>query len=144
MYRSSLSKKWYVVDRKKELIKVRGFQVSPAEIEGVLLAHPGVGDAAVIGIKDDHDSTVESPRAYVVKREGYAALSKEELTSFCAQRLAKYKALTGGISFVDAIPRSTAGKALKRILRGTAQRRDGSQEQSGDLMYRFWEDSVEN
>lgn len=125
MYCTATSKKWYVTDRKKELIKVRGFQVSPAEIEGLLLSHPGVQDAAVIAIKDKNDATAELPRAYVAIKGG-ARLTEKELFSFCAERLSKYKALTGGIRFIDAIPRNAAGKALKNILRELASRQDST------------------
>lgn len=113
---SKLEKKWYIVDRKKELIKVRGFQVAPPEIEAVLLSHPGVIDAAVIGVSKKGEKDVEHPRAFVVRRSGTNATEKE-LLAYCGERLAKYKALTGGVVFLDAIPKNASGKILKRILR---------------------------
>jgi acyl-CoA synthetase (AMP-forming)/AMP-acid ligase II len=117
--------KWYVVDRKKELIKVRGFQVAPPELEGVLLLHPLIVDAAVIGVKGlaglEHD--VECPRAYVVRRPGPEGerLRENEVKEWCGTRLARYKALTGGAVFVDAIPKNASGKILKRVLRERAK-----------------------
>ena len=128
MYCDSKTGKWYIIDRKKELIKVRGFQVAPAEIEGVLLSHPHIVDAAIIGIKSQDDPDVELPKAYVVRKPGpdAASLTEETLKSFCKERLAKYKELSGGVSFVDGIPRNATGKALKRILRDTAKTEVGS------------------
>ncbi|KAI7977506.1 hypothetical protein EIK77_000456 [Talaromyces pinophilus] len=111
--------KFYVVDRKKELIKVRGFQVAPPELEAVLLAHPAVVDAAVIGVRypgieDEH------PMAYVVARDKANPPDPEELKAFLAERLIKYKWLTGGVRIVDAIPKTPSGKILKKNLREEA------------------------
>ncbi|KAF9885686.1 hypothetical protein FE257_012668 [Aspergillus nanangensis] len=115
------SKKWYIVDRKKELIKVRGFQVAPLEIEGVLIAHPGIMDVAVIGVQLSPDES-ELPRAYVVRRPGVGdSLSEKEVKRYSSQRLAKYKNLDGGVVFVDAIPKNATGKAMKRELREMAK-----------------------
>ncbi|CEL10842.1 hypothetical protein ASPCAL13951 [Aspergillus calidoustus] len=120
------TKKWYIVDRKKELIKVRGFQVAPPELEGVLLSHPGIADAAVIGVRDVSvgGGDGELPRAYVVRKPGQAGqgLDEEEVKGYLAGRLAKYKALTGGVRFVQAIPKNASGKILKRVLREEAER----------------------
>lgn len=123
MYCAAQTRKWYIVDRKKELIKVRGFQVAPAEVEGVLLSHPKILDAAVIGINHPHDHDVELPRAYVVRKPGVLETDLDEgsVKAFCKDRLSKYKELTGGVRFVDAIPRNAAGKPLKRILREMAK-----------------------
>ena len=120
MYCSSKSKKWYIVDRKKELIKVRGFQVAPAEIEGVLLSHPDILDAGVIGVQDRHEQEIEHPRAYVVRKPGLS-LDEHAVKAFCMGRLARYKEFSGGVFFLDAIPRNASGKVLKRILRDTAK-----------------------
>ncbi|EXJ60903.1 hypothetical protein A1O7_05056 [Cladophialophora yegresii CBS 114405] len=117
MYCDSMTKKWYIIDRKKELIKVRAFQVAPAEIEGVLLAHPRILDAAVIGVKKHDEPDVELPKAFVVRKPGATDLTEEQVKAYCGERLAKYKQLTGGVAFVDAIPRNATGKPLKRILR---------------------------
>lgn len=123
VYCDSKTKKWYVVDRKKELIKVRGFQVAPPEIEATLLGHPLIVDAAVIGVKHASEPDVELPRAYVVKRPGPESESLDEaaVKKHCAERLAKFKELTGGVKFVDAIPKNASGKILKRVLRDMAK-----------------------
>ncbi|RAQ73380.1 AMP-binding enzyme [Aspergillus flavus] len=108
-------RKWYIVDRKKELIKVSGFQVAPSEVEAVLLSHPGVADAAVVGARTPGDGT-EGPCAFVVPKSGMKVTSAE-LKLYAARRLAKYKELSGGVKFVDAIPRNASGKILRRVLR---------------------------
>lgn len=128
MYCDSKTKKWYIIDRKKELIKVRGFQVAPAEIEGVLLAHPQVLDAAVIGLQKPDEPEVEQPRAYVVLKPGSSGGAADEasIKAFCKERLAKYKELSGGVVFMDAIPRNATGKVLKRILRDMAKAGSGN------------------
>ena len=92
---------WYIVDRKKELIKTRGFQVSPAEIEGVLLGHPGVQDVAVFGVFVKGE---EVPRAHVVKREG-VVVSEKDIKRWVGEKLEKYKQLEGGVRFVASIPK---------------------------------------
>lgn len=99
-------------DRLKELIKVNGFQVAPAEIEAVLLTHPQIADAAVVGRPDDEAG--ERPVAHVVA--GAAALDAEEIKAYVAGRLASYKAVSE-VHFVDAIPKSPSGKILRRLLR---------------------------
>ncbi|KAI9925888.1 hypothetical protein MW887_005694 [Aspergillus wentii] len=114
--------KWYIVDRKKELIKVRGFQVAPPEIEAVLLGHPHIVDAAVIGVTIPGVDS-EYPRAYVVRRVGEGdRLVGEDVQKYVLERLAKFKALTGGVKFVDAIPKNPSGKILKRTLREDAKK----------------------
>lgn len=124
VYCDGKSKKWYVVDRKKELIKVRGFQVAPPELESVLLSHPQIVDAAVIGVKDPLDRDVEHPRAFVVKRQvpGGTSLDEKAVKEFCAPKLAKFKELTGGVRFLDTIPKNASGKILKRVLREMAEK----------------------
>lgn len=109
-YCDGKSKKWYIVDRKKELIKVRGFQVAPPELEGLLLGHPDIVDAAVIGVPAGDDT--ELPRAYVVRRPGSneKALTEEVVKEWVASKLARYKRLEGGVRFVDAIPKNASGK----------------------------------
>ena len=104
----------YVVERVKELIKVRGFQVAPAELEGVLISHPSIVDAAVLGIPGKDDS--ELPRAYVVRREG-TNIQASEVQGFMKEQLAGYKQLVGGVSFINEIPKLPSGKILKRVLR---------------------------
>jgi acyl-CoA synthetase (AMP-forming)/AMP-acid ligase II len=116
------TRKWYIVDRRKELIKVRGFQVAPPELEAVLLSHPQIVDAAVIGITFPSADT-ELPRAYVVRRPGDSGsrLTETEVQQYVLNRLSKYKALTGGVKFVGAIARNPSGKILKRVLREDAK-----------------------
>jgi acyl-CoA synthetase (AMP-forming)/AMP-acid ligase II len=106
----------YVVDRLKELIKYKGFQVPPAELEAVLLRHPDVADAAVIGLPDDEAG--EIPVGYVVLRPG-AAASPEEIMRFVAGEVAHYKRIRR-LEVIDAIPKSAAGKTLRRVLRDSA------------------------
>lgn len=132
------TKKWYIIDRKKELIKVRGFQIAPPEIENVLLAHPGIVDAAVIGIKQKDDQSadeekVERPRAYVVRRPGAQKVTEEDVKKWCGERLAKYKELSGGVKFVDAIPKNASGKILKRVLREESDKEDAKAEAKAKL-----------
>ncbi|PVI06588.1 AMP-binding enzyme [Periconia macrospinosa] len=119
--------KWYIVDRKKEMIKVRGFQVAPAEVEGVLLEHQGIADAAVVGVPSPQSGS-ELPRAYVVKKEGCAGLTEGEVERWVEEKLAKYKRLEGGVKFVDrgGIPKTPSGKIMKRILREQAVREVGA------------------
>ena len=121
------SKLWYIVDRKKELIKVRAWQVAPPELEAVLLSHPQIVDAAVIGIQFSRDES-QLPRAYVVRRPGPDGdlLSEDEVKEFMKGKLAQYKRLDGGVRFVDAIPKSASGKILKRLLRDEAKREIGA------------------
>jgi 4-coumarate--CoA ligase len=114
LYRDQASGLWYIVDRKKEMIKVRGFQVAPKELEGVLLEHAGIADAAVIGIKNAEG--VELPRAYIVRKKD-VVLGKGDVEKWIENRLARYKWLAGGVRFVDTIPKSSSGKVLKRLLR---------------------------
>jgi acyl-CoA synthetase (AMP-forming)/AMP-acid ligase II len=111
----------FIVDRKKELIKVRGFQVAPNEIEGLLLSHPAIVDAAVIGLTVPSSPDAELVRACVVLREGHK-VSEKELTDYVGRQLAKYKRLTGGVKFLPAIPKTASGKILKRLLREEALR----------------------
>jgi acyl-CoA synthetase (AMP-forming)/AMP-acid ligase II len=99
-----------IVDRLKELIKVKGYQVAPAELEAVLLSHPAVADAAVIPSPDDEAGEV--PKAFVVTRGDITA---NELMTFVAERVAPYKKVRR-IEFIDQIPKSASGKILRRIL----------------------------
>ena len=105
---------FFIVDRLKELIKYKGLQIAPAELENVLLSHPSVADAAVVPLRDEEAGEV--PRAFVVRK---AAVSAEELTAFVAARVAPYKKLRR-VEFVDAIPKSPSGKILRRLLRDSA------------------------
>ena len=125
-YCDSKTKMWYIIDRKKELIKVRGFQVAPPELEAVLLSHPDIVDAGVIGVPAS-DYEGEAPRAYVVRRPGSDAskLTAEVVKEYAGEKLSKYKRLEGGIMFVDAIPKNASGKILKRVLRDQAKKELG-------------------
>ncbi|KAJ6145775.1 hypothetical protein N7470_009670 [Penicillium chermesinum] len=109
--------KFHVVDRLKELIKVKGNQVAPAELEALLLEHPAVADVAVIGVSVDND---ERPRAYVVLSTGQTA-SAEEITAFLNGKVSSTKRITGGVVFLDAIPKNPSGKILRKVLREQAQ-----------------------
>lgn len=103
----------FIRDRLKELIKFKGFQVAPAELEAVLTSNPKIGDAAVIGIPDDEAGEV--PMAFVVLAPEQT-LSEEEVKAHVAEHLAHYKHLHS-VSFVDSIPKSPSGKILRRLLR---------------------------
>ncbi|MEM9714811.1 MAG: 4-coumarate--CoA ligase family protein, partial [Actinomycetota bacterium] len=102
-----------IVDRVKELIKFKGFQVPPAELEALLVTHPGVADVAVIGVPDDEAG--ELPKAFVVRKPGEDA-SAEDLQAFVAEHLASYKQVRL-VEFIDEIPKSASGKILRRMLR---------------------------
>lgn len=117
----------FVVERLKELIKVRGFQVAPAELEGALTEHPDIVDAAVIGLSTKTADDSELPKAYVVRRPG-SKLSEDDVMTHMKVRLARYKQLEGGVEFVESIPKLPSGKILKRVLREEAKakaRKDG-------------------
>ena len=101
----------YITDRLKELIKVKGFQVPPAELEALLMTHPSVADAAVIGRPDER--TGETPVAYVKSR---CEIDPEALKTWVAARVVDYKRL-GDVVLCDAIPKTASGKILRRTLR---------------------------
>ena len=102
----------WILDRKKELIKYGGFQVPPAELEGLLLEHPAVADAAVIGIPDVDSGEV--PKAFVVKKQGEEP-SGAEIMDFVAGKVATFKRIKV-VEFIDAIPKNPSGKILRRVL----------------------------
>ncbi|KAJ2360082.1 hypothetical protein H4S01_005884 [Coemansia sp. RSA 2610] len=116
---------FYITDRKKELIKFKGFQVAPSELEGLLAEHPDIHDAAVLPVYDDAQAT-EVPRGYFVlkprgggEKAGAAsdAARAQAVADWLHARVAKYKRLRGGVVVVDGIPRSPAGKIIRRSLR---------------------------
>jgi acyl-CoA synthetase (AMP-forming)/AMP-acid ligase II len=107
----------YVTDRLKELIKVKGFQVAPAELEAILQGHPTVTDVAVIGRPDERVG--EIPVAYVVPR---GRIDIDEIKAWLAARVVDYKQI-GDIVICDAIPKTSAGKILRRVIRGQDARR---------------------
>ncbi|MEZ0049187.1 acyl-CoA synthetase (AMP-forming)/AMP-acid ligase II [Mycobacterium sp. MAA66] len=104
----------FIVDRLKELIKYKGYQVPPAELEAVLLTHPGIADAAVIGVRDP-ETGEEVPKAFVV-RQPDAAPTAKDVMDFVAAQVAPYKKVRQ-VEFIDFVPKSTAGKILRRELR---------------------------
>lgn len=104
----------FVVDRVKELIKYKGFQVAPAELEALLLTHPGIADAAVIGVYNDDGNEV--PHAYVVRQPAATDLSEGEVMMYVAERVAPYKRVRQ-VTFIDGVPRAASGKILRRELR---------------------------
>ncbi|XP_012240593.1 luciferin 4-monooxygenase [Bombus vosnesenskii] len=107
---------FYIVDRMKELIKYKGFQVPPAELEAILLTCPEIKDAAVIGLP--HEEAGELPAAFVVKQEG-SNITAEDIIKFVNERVSSHKRLRGGVKFIENIPRTASGKILRRILHDT-------------------------
>jgi long-chain acyl-CoA synthetase len=101
-----------ILDRKKEMIKYKGYQIAPAELEALLLEHPSVMDSAVIPKRDPESG--EIPKAFVIIREGQE-ISKEDLMRFVEERVAPYKKVRE-IEFVEAIPKTASGKILRREL----------------------------
>lgn len=101
---------FFVTDRLKELIKVKGFQVAPAELEALLRSHPDVAEAAVIGIPDERCGEV--PKAFIMPKQG-ASLRADDLQNYIKGKVASYKQLQGGVTFVDNIPKSASGKILR-------------------------------
>ena len=106
---------FFIVDRVKELIKVKGLQVAPAELEGLLLTHPAVADAGVVGEPDARTPGDERPHAFVVLKPE-TQLSAVDVTNFVAGRVAAYKHIQN-VTFVPEIPKSASGKILRRVLR---------------------------
>lgn len=102
----------WILDRKKELIKYKAFQVPPAELEGLLLEHPAIADAAVVGKADVEAG--EIPKAFVVARQGME-VSDEDVMDFVASRVATFKHVRE-VEFIDAIPKNPSGKILRRML----------------------------
>ncbi|TGO48258.1 hypothetical protein BOTNAR_0485g00040 [Botryotinia narcissicola] len=110
---------FFIVDRVKELIKVKGNQVAPAELEALLLEHPEISDAAVIGVMIEEG---EVPRAYIVKRGGSGnKLNAEEVMEWVEKRTSRFKWLKGGVEFVETIPKNPSGKILRKLLREKAK-----------------------
>src|SRR3712207_1629553 len=103
-----------VVDRVKELIKNKGYQVAPAELEAVLISHPEIADAAVIGVPDK-ESGEELPKAFVVRSPG-SALTQEAVMEYMAGKVAPHKKIRI-VEFIEAVPKSAAGKILRKDLR---------------------------
>ncbi|XP_004486593.1 4-coumarate--CoA ligase 1 [Cicer arietinum] len=104
----------FIVDRLKELIKYKGFQVAPAELEALLLSHPKISDAAVVPMKDE--AAGEVPVAFVVRSNGYTDLTEDQIKQFISKQVVFYKRINQ-VFFIDAIPKSPSGKILRKDLR---------------------------
>ena len=109
-----------ITDRKKEMIKFKGFSVAPAQIEALLLEHPAVADVGVIAKADE--AAGEVPKAFIVLRSGYENLSGDELMAWANGKLATYKNVRE-VEFIDVIPRNPSGKILRRILKEREQQK---------------------
>ena len=103
----------FILDRKKEMIKYRGYQIAPAELEAILMEHPAVNDCAVVGIPEE--KVGEIPKAFIVKKEGMN-LSAEAVMAFVAERVAPYKKIRD-VAFIHEIPKNPSGKILRRVLK---------------------------
>lgn len=131
----------------QELIKVKGNQVAPAELEGLLLEHPAISDAAVVGVTmsvsslplpyslpsrrpiltTPHRSGEELPRGYVVLQTGQST-SPKEIADWLAQRVARHKRLAGGVAIVNEIAKNPSGKILRKALRERAKEEVGDRD----------------
>lgn len=114
---------FYITDRVKELIKYKGFQAAPAELEAKMMQCGEVGDVAVIGVMDEQRGT-EVPRAYVVPAtkgdaqvEDYGEKEAQSIIKWVEERVANHKRLRGGVVFVKEVPKSASGKILRRVLK---------------------------
>lgn len=116
----------------QELIKVRGHQVAPAELEALLLTHPSIQDAAVIGVLINSE---EHPVAYVVPQPGHQ-IDTDEIVEFIKQRASRFKWITGGVIILGAIPRNASGKILRRILREMGAEKEKSAAAGTELALR--------
>ncbi|KAH8688963.1 hypothetical protein BGW36DRAFT_433734 [Talaromyces proteolyticus] len=103
--------RFYIVDRLKELLKVKGLQVSPAELELAILQHPDVSDAAVVGAKVNG---LDYPRAFVVRKS--KNITAHDIEELIKSTFAPHKWLTAGVYFIDVIPRTASGKVMRRLL----------------------------
>lgn len=111
---------FWIVDRKKELIKVNALQVAPAELEAALLEHEHVADAAVVGITLHGE---EWPRAYVtLKDESKGKVTASQIQLWIKSRVAKHKQLVGGVKFIDEVPKLASGKIQRKLMRDWAKR----------------------
>ncbi|KAI8147112.1 hypothetical protein BJV82DRAFT_376835 [Fennellomyces sp. T-0311] len=120
---------FFIVDRIKELVKYKGFQVAPAELEALLMGHDAVADCCIVGVYDSSQAT-ELPRAYVVLQSGSQptqAMAKD-IQDYVAKNVTNYKKLRGGVRFVDAIPKNASGKILRREVKKWVK---AEQEQEG-------------
>ncbi|WP_329386263.1 4-coumarate--CoA ligase family protein [Streptomyces sp. NBC_01716] len=109
----------FVVDRVKELIKYKGFQVAPADLEALLLAHESIADAAVIGVHDEDGN--EIPKAYIVRQPSAAGLTGADVMAYVAEHVAPHKKVRR-VEFIGGVPRAASGKILRRELRAREER----------------------
>ncbi|XP_077984527.1 uncharacterized protein LOC144439133, partial [Glandiceps talaboti] len=109
----------HVEDRLKELIKYKGFQVAPAELEALLISHPGIQDAAVIPVQDEEAG--ELPKAFIVTNS--KNLLPEDVYKFVEGKVSAFKKLRGGVEFIDEIPKSQSGKILRRLLKDSENKK---------------------
>ncbi|KAI8646020.1 hypothetical protein BD408DRAFT_410991 [Parasitella parasitica] len=130
----SKSGEFFIIDRIKELIKYKGYQVAPAELEALLMSHEAVADCCVIGIYDSAQAT-ELPRAYVVLQPSIpkSAATATMISNFVQDNVINYKKLRGGVKFLDIIPKSPSGKILRRVLRDSALEEEKQQQLRGRL-----------
>ncbi|PNH27406.1 hypothetical protein VD0002_g10187 [Verticillium dahliae] len=115
---------FFIVDRIKELIKVKGNQVAPAELEALLLERTDVADVAVVGVTIEGE---ERPRAYIVRTPG-SETSAEEIATWLEKKVSRHKRLRGGVAFTDVIPKNPSGKILRKILREKAKQEVGDRD----------------
>lgn len=125
-----------IVDRLKELIKYKGFQVAPAELEGILVSHPKVAAAAVIGIVDVGQAT-ELPMAFIELKDDCDSKARDsirhDLDEFVRQKVSHHKYLRGGITFVPKVPVSASGKILRREVRKLLEANRSDQQEKARL-----------
>ncbi|MGD0318596.1 MAG: long-chain fatty acid--CoA ligase [Nitrososphaerales archaeon] len=108
---------FFIVDRKKDMVDVGGFKVYPRDVEEVLFEHPGIKEAAVIGIPDKFSG--EAVKAFVVRKDEAGSLTEKDVMDFCAARLVKYK-VPKQVEFIPELPKTMVGKVLRRKLKETA------------------------
>lgn len=111
-------KYFFFVDRLKEVIKYKAYQVPPAELEALLLSHPKIADAAVIGLPDE--AVGELPMAFVVKKPN-EEITEKQVKKYISEIVSDFKQLRGGVRFVTAIPRNPIGKILRRELKNVVK-----------------------
>ena len=121
-----------ITDRIKEMIKVKGIGVAPAEIEDLLLGHPKIEDVAVMGVPDDYAGEV--PKAFVVLKRGHEGSKdlEQEIMTYVKERKVKHK-WVNVVEFVPSIPKSSSGKILRKVLRNQSRRTDQNTEVGDDV-----------
>ncbi|KAK5166562.1 uncharacterized protein LTR77_008105 [Saxophila tyrrhenica] len=123
---------FYITDRVKELIKYKGFQVAPAELEGKLMDHAMVNDVAVIGVYHKEQET-EVPRAFVVPAKQAGDSDAEEIVKWLDAKVANHKRLRGGVRFIDEVPKSASGKILRRVLKDKVKQEEDGEKPKAKL-----------